>query len=267
MTRIGHCVVTRLGLFGWLVFSSAACVTVPSGHLGVLLRSEGVVREPIGEGVHLIGPLAHAEIYDLRAQEHAEVLAALSADGAMLEARASVLTFRPAAGELADLAREVGPTYYRVVVQPIVRSTVRRVLASRRLDELDAAGILSAQEEITRIAAERTRPFHVILDGVDLRTLAMLPSSPAYRVVIETSVTEQQVLAARKRVELVRRYAEARSEAARGLAASHTVLAPSLTPKTLDESANRAWTRLVTAPSSYVEVRASRSPYLMEVAP
>ena len=267
MTRIGRSVVARLGLFGWLVFSAPACVTVPSGHLGVLLRSEGVAPEPIGEGAHLIGPLAHTEIYDLRAQEHTEVLAALSADGAMLEARASVLTFRPAAGELVALAREIGPTYYQVIVQPIVRSTVRRVLASRRLDELDGAGILSAQEEITRIAAERARPFHVVLDGVDLRTLAMLPSSPAYRVVVETSVTEQQVLAARKRVELFRRHTEARREAALGLAGSHTVLAPSLTPETLAESANRAWTRLVTAPSSHVEVRASRSPYLMEVAP
>jgi regulator of protease activity HflC (stomatin/prohibitin superfamily) len=267
MIRLGHSIAARSGLFGWLIFSAPACVTVPSGHLGVLLRSEGVAREPMGEGVHLLGPLARAEIYDLRAQEHTEVLAALSADGAMLEARASVLTFRPAAGELVALAREIGPTYYQVIVRPIVRSTVRRVLASRRLDELDTAAVLSAQEEITRIAAARTRPFHVILDGVDLRTLAMLPSSPAYRVVVETSVTEQQVLAARKRVELVGRHTEARREAARGLAWSYTVLAPSLTRETLADSANRAWTRLVTAPSSSVEVQASRSPYLMEVAP
>jgi len=257
----------RSGLFGWLLLSAAACVTVPSGHLGVLLRPEGVAREPIGEGVHLIGPLARAEIYDLRGQEHLEYLAALSADGAMLEARASVLTFRPAAGEVVALAREVGPSYYQVVVQPIIRSTVRRVLAGRRLDELDTAGILGAQGEITRIAAARARPYHIILESVDLRTLDMLPSSPAYRVVIATSVSEQEVLAARKRVDLVRHSGDARREAARGVAVSHAVLAPTLTAETLTESANRAWTNLVTAPSSHVEVRASRNPYLMEVAP
>lgn len=218
MTRHGCTAGARCGLFGWLLLSAPACVTVPSGHLGVLLRPDGVAREPIGEGVHLIGPLAHADLYDLRGQERHEYLAALSADGAMLEARASVLTFRPAAGELVALAREIGPAYYEVVVQPIVRSTVRRVLASRRLDELDTAGILSAQEEITRIAAARARPYHIILEGVNLRTLAMLPSSPPYRVVVETSVTEQEVLAARKRVELVRDWAASHREEARGLA-------------------------------------------------
>ena len=122
------------------------------------------------------------------------MLAALSADGRMLEARASVLTFRPAAGELVALAREIGPTYYQVIVQPIVRSTVRRVLASRRLDELDTAGMLRAQEEITRIAAERARPSHVTLDGVDLRTLAMLPFSPAYRVEWQPGANNQQAI-------------------------------------------------------------------------
>jgi regulator of protease activity HflC (stomatin/prohibitin superfamily) len=218
--------------------------------------------------VHLIGPLARAEVYDLRGQEHREFLAALSADGAMLEARASVLTFRPVAGEVVALAREIGPSYYQVIVQPVVRSTVRRVLASRRLDELDTtAGILSAQNEITRIAAARVRPYHINLEGVDLRTLGMVPSSPAYRVIVETSVTEQEMLAARKRVALVRNWADARREASRGVAGSHAELAPTLNPETLRESANRAWTNLVTAPSSYVEVRASGNPCLVEVAP
>lgn len=259
----------RAGLFlcGCLVSSAAACAVVPSGQLGVLLRPGGVARDPLGEGTHVIGPFAHAEIYDLRGQQHNEDLGALSADGAMLEARASVLTFRPVASEAVALAQQTGPTYYRVIVQPLVRSTVRRVLANRRLDELDTAGILSAQREITRIAAARARPFHIVIDSVDLRTLAMLPSSRAYRVVVETSVTEQEALAARKRVELARHQADARREAARGIAGAHALLAPTLTPETLAESANRAWTSLVSAPSSYVEVRSSRSPYLMEVAP
>jgi len=267
VTAHGCIAGSRFGLFGWLLLSMPACVTIPSGHLGVLLRPAGVAREPVGEGVHLIGPWADAEIYDLRGQEQHEILAALTADGAMLEARASVLTFRPSAGEVVALAREIGPNYYQVIVQPIVRSTVRRVLASRRLDQLDTAGILSAQNEITRIAAARVRPYHIDLEGVDLRTLGMLSSSPAYGVVVETSVTEQEVLAARKRVVLVRHWGDARREAARGLAESHAVLAPTLTPEALTESANRAWTNLVTSPSSFVEVRASRNPFLEEVAP
>ena len=88
-----------------------ACATVPAGKVGVVLRTNGVDGEPLGEGVHLIGPLADVETYDQRAQEKSEDLDALSADGEMLEAQASVLTFHPVPTELVALAREVGPDY------------------------------------------------------------------------------------------------------------------------------------------------------------
>jgi len=60
---------------------------------GVLLKPSGVARETQGEGVHFIGPFADSDVYDLRAHEQTEDLAALSADGGMIEARASVLTY------------------------------------------------------------------------------------------------------------------------------------------------------------------------------
>lgn len=68
----------------------AACATVPAGQAGVVLRTNGVDRMPLEEGLHLIGPLADVETYDQRAQEKNEDLDALSADGAMLEAQASL---------------------------------------------------------------------------------------------------------------------------------------------------------------------------------
>jgi len=267
MVSRGRGVVVGLGpvlaALGWL----PACATVPPGQAGVLLRASGVAGEPLDEGVHFIGPLARVELYDLRAQEHNEDLTALSADGAMLEARASVLTFHPMPGQLVALAREVGPNYYEVLIRPLVRSTVRRVLAGLRADQLDTAGIIGAEREITRLTAERLDSHHIVFDAISLRTLGLLPSSAAYRAVVDTAVKEQEVLAQRQREQLARQRADEGRERARGVAGAHALLAPTLSPAALAEAASRAWARLLTAPATRVEVRSERVPYLLEVRP
>src|SRR5512147_1748036 len=93
----------------------SACATVPPGQAGIVLGHDGVAPRPLAEGVSFIGPLAAVELYDLREEQRREDMVALSADGMMLEADASVLTFRPVPSELVQLAREVGPDYYDVL--------------------------------------------------------------------------------------------------------------------------------------------------------
>jgi regulator of protease activity HflC (stomatin/prohibitin superfamily) len=243
------------------------CATVPSGHAGVLLRASGMADQPLGEGVQVVGPWASVEIYDLRAQERSEDLQALSADGAMLEAHASVLTYHPMPEQLVALAREVGPDYYEMLVRPVVRSTVRLVLAGLRADQLDTPGIIRAEREITRRTAERLGPHHIIFDAISLRTLGILSSSAAYGAVVETGVEEQNVLLQRRKEEMARKRADEGREAARGVAAAYALLVPTLSPEVLAEAANRAWTRLVTAPNSDVVVPPEKAPYLLEVRP
>ena len=244
----------RFSLLSILAVWASACATVPPGHAGVLVRWDGVASEPLGEGVHVVGPLARVDVYDLRAEVHTEDLVALSADGAPLEARASVLTFHPAPTELVLLAREVGPNYYRVLIRPVVRSVVRRVLAGLRADELDTPGIIRAEQDITAMTAERLRPAHIVMDEINIRTLALYPTSAAYRAVEDTGVVEQHALTERELVELARRRADERREDARGIAAYHSLIGPTLTPNVLSDAATRAWTHLVTSPSTVVQI-------------
>ena len=253
-------------LAAWLGTVSA-CATVPQGRVGVLLTPTGVAATPLGEGVHVVNPLSRVELYDLRVDEHNEDLVAVSADGATLEARASILTFHAAPGEVVALAREVGPQYYAVVVLPIVSSTVRMVLAGLRADQLDTAGIIRAQAEVTRLASQRLRRFHIIVDSVNLRTLGLLFTSAAYAAIVDTGVEEQHVFLARQRVVLARQRAENRREEARGITGAHAAVAPGLTPAILEDSASRAWTSLLASPSTAVEVRASDSRTLTEIEP
>jgi len=250
-----------------VVSALSGCATVPSGHVGVVLRAGGVDPVPLGEGAHTVSPWTRVDVYDLRVDEHNEDLAAISADGAQVEARASILTFHPVPDEIVALAREVGPRFYEVLVLPIVSATVRKVLAGVPADQLDTPGIIRVQTEVTRLAAQRLRPYHIVVDSVNLRALNLLSTSLAYATVLETGVEEQKVLLARQQVALATQRADARREEARGIAAAHTVVAPTLTRDILQDSANRAWSTLLTSSSTTVEVRASSEPTLTEVEP
>ena len=253
-------------LLAW-IGTASACATIPQGHVGVLLKPSGVAAIPLGEGVHVVNPFARVELYDLRVDQHNEDLVAISADGATLDARASILTFHAAPGEVVALAREVGPRYYAIVVLPIVSSTVRLVLAGLRADQLNTPGIIRAQAEVTRLAAQRLRAFHIIVDSVNLRTLGLLFTSDAYAAVVDTGVEEQNVFLARQRIVLARQRADNRREEARGITGAHAIVAPGLTPAILEDGATRAWETLLTSPSTAVEVHASEGPRISEVEP
>jgi regulator of protease activity HflC (stomatin/prohibitin superfamily) len=258
----------RFSLVSILAAWASGCGTVPPGHAGVLVQWDGVASEPLGEGVHVVGPLARVDVYDLRAEVQTEDLVALSADGAPLEARASVLTFHPVPSELVPLAREVGPNYYEVLIRPVVRSVVRRVLAGLRADELDTPGIIRAQREITAVSAERLRPAHIVVDAINIRTLALYPTSAAYRAVEDTSVAEQHALTERELVELARRRADEQREDARGIAAYQSLVAPTLTPSVLSDAATRAWTHFLTSPSTLVQILpTAHDRTILEVSP
>jgi len=257
----------RLQLFAVSASLLCACAAVPPGHAAVVVGPAGVADAALAEGLHLVGPRASAEDYDLRAQETNEDLQAISLDGAPLEARASVLTFRPAPGELVALSREVGPDYYRTLVRPVVRSVLRRVLAGIRARELSTSRIIRAEEDVTDIAAQLLRPRHVLFDAISLRTLSLSLSSAAYQAVIDTGVEEQRALAARQLPELARRHADQRRAEAAGIARSNGLIAPTLTPEVLADAANRAWAALLAAPGARVEVQVSTSQPLLEVEP
>jgi regulator of protease activity HflC (stomatin/prohibitin superfamily) len=257
----------RLTLSAITIIALSACATVPAGHSAVLLRVSGVDPEPLRDGEHFIGPLGVVETYDLQAQEQSEDLDALSADGMMLEAHASVMTFHPVPAEVVFLAREVGPDYYRVLVSPVVRSTLRRVLAAFRADALDTPGIGRAEAEVTADTARCVRPYHIVFDSITLRTLRIAPLSESYRAVLETGVREQEAISARQLPELARQRAEELRSEARGIAESHALIAPTITPEILTDLANQAWSKLLTAASTNVEVRPDAQPYVLEIEP
>jgi hypothetical protein len=104
-----------------------SCVrTVDSGSGGVLWTLFGGTQDAVfGEGVHLVAPWNRFTRYDVRTQDHKELLHLLSANGLSVAREASI-RFHPLRDELAKLHAEIGPEYYDVIVAPVVRSEARK---------------------------------------------------------------------------------------------------------------------------------------------
>ena len=248
--------------------ASAGCaVTIPPGHAGVLVTTSGVAPGVVDEGVSWISPLSRVDIYDVRGQERSEDLQALAADGAPVEARASLVTYSLVRRELPALERQVGPRYYEVIVEPIVRASVRRVIGGYRSDQLTPDGIRAAQAQITALIARRLQPFHIVVESIDLRTLAFVLSAKSYGIVTDTGIAQQQALSAPALLTLAEGGAADRRAIAQGIVNANTLIAPDLSRHVLDDAAVRAWTTLVTAPSTNVVIRAADPAARVEITP
>ncbi|MGO8970667.1 MAG: SPFH domain-containing protein [Myxococcaceae bacterium] len=249
-----------------LAFGGFACATVPPGHGAVVLAPSGVQPAALGEGVSPIPWFGEVSLYDLREQELTVRFEAITRDGSPAATSASVVTFRIVPDELVGLAREVGPLYASVLVRPEVEAAVRFVIGGLKADELDTDHIVAAQSEVTLRAAERLRPYHVLLESVDLRTLR-IESPLALGQVGATLVLEQRLQGEPRELEIAQKLAEARREEAAGLADRHEAVRSSLSPQSLEDFRRRVWDELLRAPSATIYVEAAGSPAIVEVSP
>jgi regulator of protease activity HflC (stomatin/prohibitin superfamily) len=228
----------------------ASCVTVPPGRAALVTGLSGL-EPPLGEGVHWVGPWASSELIDLRQQERDDDLRAITADGAVIEAGTSLVTWRPVPDELRELAREVGPDVYAVAVGPVVSSCARKVLGRLRLDELDTSHLRAAQAEVTALAAAALRPLHILLEGVELRQV--VPLSPGVRRGFEAAAAlEERVKGVPDQLRLAADRSAQLSTRAGGIAAAHRAVAPTLDRTMLAESLSRALQQLLESKNASV---------------
>ncbi len=256
----------RAALPSLLLALAGGCATVPAGHGGVVTSPfSGVQREPLTEGVTFTG-FSQVEIYDLRAQEQTEDLRGVAADGAPVQANASVVTWHIVPSELVEFARHIGADAYPRIVRPIVQSAVRRVVARYGGFQLmDARNLPAIQGAITELAQQHTRGMHLAIDGVLIRSV-VVASAPLYERIVATSTEEQRVLSMPHEIEITRARGEQLRERGRAAVAAHELEAPTLTPEALQHSADDAWSALATSPGTTVLV-APDAPYVLEVAP
>jgi regulator of protease activity HflC (stomatin/prohibitin superfamily) len=249
-----------------LALSASACTTVPPGHAAVALAPSGLRPDVLPEGVSPIPWFGQVYLYDTREQTLTLRFNAISRDGSPVTTSASVVTYRIVPEELVALARELGPNYADVLIRPEVEAALRLVVGGLGSDELDTEHILAAQVAVKERSEARLRPYHILLESVDFRTLQVV-SPLALEQVGAALVLQQRLLEAPRQLEIIRKEAEARREEAAGIAQNHEALEGSLSAPTLADLRRRAWDALLRTPSSTVHVKAAGTPAIVEVPP
>lgn len=250
-----------------LLLSSCAGVvttTVAPGHAAVMTTADGehlILRE----GMTDVPDSAHVDDFDLTQQAAGGTFTATTADGARVVVHDPTVSYTLVADELVAADGELGPDRWRAIVAPIVQATIAGVLATYRFDELTPRNLRAAQAQITALAFDRLRPYHLALSAVELKGVtAQLPELA--RAVTATSVWQERSAAARLALDVARQQADGLRAQAAGLASGYASVAPTLTPAVLADQAARAWQALITSPATAVLMTNDRSPQL-EVRP
>jgi len=254
--------MTRVILLIPFVLGVLACTTVGPGRASVSMDFNGNL-EPLGEGLWFT-PCCLVDNFDLRQRNWSAKFNAITADGMPVYTSESIVTYRIAKTELVSLDREVGPNYEKTVIAPILQSTLRKIVGKYKWFQLDSAGIKNCQSEMTSEATVLLRPYHIILDGVDIRNILPL-ASRFNSEVITTAEWEQAALKEKTRVKIAKEKALERVQEAEGILAEHKMIRSGLSRQVLENSATSNWERLLTSPMVSVDYNEDQNYPLEEI--
>ncbi|AKQ70720.1 hypothetical protein A176_007632 [Myxococcus hansupus] len=182
----------RMWLFLAVVVGVSGCgfETVSSGHGGIGFDAfgSGTLREPYGEGLHLLRPGKSLIVYDLRVQEMKDALSVLSNNGLDLKVDASV-RYRVAASRLFELHTQTGPRYADILIAPVVRSEARKVFGRYAPEEIYSSKREQIEQEIFEEVSRSLEGKHVVVEAILVRDVT-LPS--AIREAIADKLAEEQ---------------------------------------------------------------------------
>ena len=120
-------------VLGVTAASSIACVK--TGHVGVVTLFGRVTGQTMGEGIHLVNPLARVHELNIKTQEAKERAAVPSKEGLIMGLEASVL-YHLEPSRAAEVYQKVGENYDDVLLVPNFRSSIRAVTASNTASAL-----------------------------------------------------------------------------------------------------------------------------------
>jgi len=218
------------------------------------------MKTTLGEGFHFVSPLSSIYMYDLREQQHPERVEVLAKNGLAISLDASVV-YHPIATELYELHTEVGPNYYDVLIEPILRSRARRVVGRYTPEEIYSTKREEVEREIFQEVAKNVEGEHLQIDAILIRDVH-LPK------IVEDAINrklqqEQRALEMSFVIERERQEAERKRVEAAGIADFQQIITKELTDKLLQWKGIEAKEKLSLSPNSKTIVIGSGrgSPY------
>jgi regulator of protease activity HflC (stomatin/prohibitin superfamily) len=223
-----------LGLFGIALLSLPflSCFrTIDSGRAGVVWRLIGGTQPGVlGEGLHVIAPWNRLTRYDVRTQDQREELHILTLNGLSVSLEASI-RYRPIGDELPRLHAEIGPTYYDVIVAPVVRSEARKVGGRYAAEEIYSTKREVVEREILDETKRAIEGKHIELEAILIRDVD-LPEN-IKRAISEKLEEEQKALKMQFTLNRERQEAERKRIEAAGISDFQRIVATGISQELL----------------------------------
>jgi regulator of protease activity HflC (stomatin/prohibitin superfamily) len=200
-----------------------------------------------GEGLKIHAPWVDVIRYDVRVQEHEEIMNVLSSNGLEIGVEVSV-RWRPTIDQLPDLHITYGQDYYSKLVQPELRSVTREVIGQYTPDELYSTKRTELQGQIFNMVKARIESSFVRLDAILIRGVT-LPDQ--IRLAIEQKLkSEQEALEYEFRLQKESLEADRKKIEATGQAEYQRIITQSLSPDFLRYKGIEATQQLATSPNT-----------------
>jgi prohibitin 1 len=153
-----------------VALSATSCVR--TGHVGVVTMFGRVTGEALGEGLHVINPMATVTQLSVKTQETKERASVPSKEGLIMGVEASILYHLDPA-QAASVFQKVGPNYADVLLIPTFRSGIRAITASNSAASLYSDARESIAKNILDDVGRQMGPRGIIVENVLLRDLQL----------------------------------------------------------------------------------------------
>ena len=168
--RRGGAILLLLVILVLTAASSTSCVR--TGHVGVVTLFGRVTGRTMGEGIHLVNPLARVHELDIKTQEIKERASVPSSEGLIMGLEASVL-YHLQTERAAEVLRTVGSDYANVLLVPNFRSAIRGVTASNTASALYSDSREAIARQILTELQTQVQARGIVVERVLLRDLQL----------------------------------------------------------------------------------------------
>ena len=204
---------TVLALMMSLIMLDGCSRTVDPGNRGLRWRplSAGLMKEPLREGFYWKAPWNDIFVYDTRWKSFKEKVDALTADDLPVTVYAAI-TMRPIPDEIYFLAQEVGPEWYKQLVQPQLLSAVRGVVANYSMVTLpERSSEIGNKIEAVVVEALKGRHldvYNVALSEMEFSKMVLMAIEQKQAKEQEKEQKEFEVVIAQRNAEIARIHAK-----------------------------------------------------------
>jgi prohibitin 1 len=246
--RTGSMLVIAIVL-GILLLNSVT--SVKTGHVGVVTLFGRVTGQTMGEGIHLVNPLARVTELSIKTQEVKEHAAVPSKEGLVMGLETSVL-YHLDSSQAAEVFQKIGINYADVLLVPNFRAAIRGVTASNLASALYSDARETIAKDILAHLQAQVQPRGIVIENVLLRDL-QLPAT--LKQAIEAKQQAQQEA---QRMEFVlqreKQEAERKRVEAQGIKDFQNVVSEGISDKLLEWKGIEATVELARSQNSKIVV-------------